>query len=1248
MKSASRLAIVDHLTGLYNRRYFDKILKHSITEAKRYKKQFSLLMIDINKFKMVNDKYGHMAGDNVLKELAKVIKKSLRKIDVVFRYGGDEIVVILPDIATEGTKKATVRLKNTFSQHKFTVSGKYEIFLSLSIGSAIFPLDALTSEALIKKADESLYEDKHRNKEEKKIEPFILRTKLVPPVLKEKVISRPGLLFLLKENLVKKLILITADAGYGKTTLLTQLITAEKFPYVFYDLDKNDSDFVVFLSYLIRGLEQIQPNLVLRTKGLLTQGGEAVSNYELLMGTLINELVEKRKQELFLILDDYHNLTEGSIVHKALDYFIDHLPETVHVIISSRVVPAFSSLAKWRSKQELFELSREEIKFTDEEIKALLTTIYKIVQPEEELTRISEKTEGWITGIQLILQSAVKDGKVPTEAGIKETLNGYLEQNQPLFDYFANEILASETIEVRNFLQKSSILDILTPEVCDSISGKRDGVGLQKKYEVSPGSGAIDSARLLKELVKRNMFLSQVGKWEYKYHRLFREFLLEQFKDEEFRKSLHHQAADYYQRKGELERAVEHYLEAGSYEIAGKMIVQIADEMIERSQFATLRGWFEHLPDEILRKLPHLLLTLGKLYGEQGQWDEALRLYEKAEGLFRAQGDVSSLADVQWVQGQILWLKEAYRPAFKVLRRALRNCPAVAEATKGGIYSSLGTVLTDLREFSQARMYFKKAYRICERTQNYQNLGAVGSNLAVLVLVQGEYREGFALYQKLLERIGNTYRHYFGVAFGNASRAAVDLGEIEWAEQTLNQGWSLCKHYEDPCSWATLHHASGVLYIHKAHWDLAIEHLQEARKVYEKLKMISRIILVERDFCRLFRYRGDFVQAEGHLNQAQQMLGKMENTLGLDLLVEQSLLESNRGQFERAEETVKSALKMARRFGDKFSDCQARLAGTGVLWSQGKKKESLCLFRCAIHLSKIKGYDGILIREIQYTPFLAELTQEVTSTKGAEFVYLRTLLEKCPVLSLLKSAEAKSLRARFLGRFELSVKGVSKASLLRRETTKAILSFFLLHPQKSFSWEEITVWVWPESPTAIAHQMFRNALSEIRRNVPAFKMVILYQKGHYRLNPELQVWVDALEFSSLFEQAFREGDETKKIVFLEKAISFYEEPLLPGFYYTWVDDLRNVLEEKYISALHCLAAIYAEKGEYEKSNTYCLKFLKVNKLDERIHRLLITNYIQLGNKFKAYKQFEKLKKILHKELKAEPSLETTNIFKSPG
>jgi DNA-binding SARP family transcriptional activator len=176
--------------------------------------------------------------------------------------------------------------------------------------------------------------------------------------------------------------------------------------------------------------------------------------------------------------------------------------------------------------------------------------------------------------------------------------------------------------------------------------------------------------------------------------------------------------------------------------------------------------------------------------------------------------------------------------------------------------------------------------------------------------------------------------------------------------------------------------------------------------------------------------------------------------------------------------------------------------------------------------------------------------------------------------------------------------------------------------------------------------MFRRALWEIRKCAPSLRSLILYQDNRYRLNPALQVWVDALEFQRCLAQASGATEEAKKTAFLEGAVALYEGPLLPGIYYSWADNLRNAFEEQYTKALGSLSEKYAKNAEYDKCITCCHKYLQVNNLNEEMHRLLIANYVHLGDKSKALKHYELLRKTLRKELKSEPSPETTSLIES--
>jgi len=262
-----------------------------------------------------------------------------------------------------------------------------------------------------------------------------LQTQLQPPQLKGTILRRERLINLLQENLDKKLILVCADAGYGKTTLLAQFCAELDRPFIFYDLDPSDNDLATFFNYLVMGIQQHYPDFGKRTKSVLPQ----TRNIEIIVGTFINEFVEhgtkvptpekQLREDFYIILDDYHHLQQNREIGNALDYLLRHIPYNLHLIISSRSTPPLN-LAYYLAKQELFEIKKEHLQFNLREIQALLKEIYNLKIPDAEIERIEKHSEGWITAIQLILQKISAIGEDKT----KETFNGYIASGEEIFN----------------------------------------------------------------------------------------------------------------------------------------------------------------------------------------------------------------------------------------------------------------------------------------------------------------------------------------------------------------------------------------------------------------------------------------------------------------------------------------------------------------------------------------------------------------------------------------------------------------------------------------------------------------------------------------------------------------------------------------------------------------------------------------------------------------------------------------------
>jgi diguanylate cyclase (GGDEF)-like protein/PAS domain S-box-containing protein len=155
-------AIRDYLTGLFNRRYLDETMEREIARATREAHRISVVLIDIDHFKGINDTYGHPAGDMVLIELAKMLKENSRMSDIACRYGGDEFVVVMPNANSDQAYKRAEEWRNIFARKKF-VSEDRKFKTTLSIGIATFSLHASSAIGVFQAADQALYQSKLHN-----------------------------------------------------------------------------------------------------------------------------------------------------------------------------------------------------------------------------------------------------------------------------------------------------------------------------------------------------------------------------------------------------------------------------------------------------------------------------------------------------------------------------------------------------------------------------------------------------------------------------------------------------------------------------------------------------------------------------------------------------------------------------------------------------------------------------------------------------------------------------------------------------------------------------------------------------------------------------------------------------------------------------------------------------------------------------------------------------------------------------
>jgi LuxR family maltose regulon positive regulatory protein len=231
----------------------------------------------------------------------------------------------------------------------------------------------------------------------------LLQTKLHIPPIRPELVVRPRLIERLNEGLHRKLTLISAPAGSGKTSLVSDWLHQNKVPTAWLSLDEGDNDPTRFLAYLIAALQTIAPNVGKGVLAVLQSPGFAEANTspptESTLTALLNEIATI-PDDFVLVLDDYH-VVEATPVDDALTFLLEHLPPQMHLVIATREDPPLP-LARYRVRGQMTELRTADLRFTSAEAATFLNQVMGLNLSAEEIATLETRTEGWIAGLQLV------------------------------------------------------------------------------------------------------------------------------------------------------------------------------------------------------------------------------------------------------------------------------------------------------------------------------------------------------------------------------------------------------------------------------------------------------------------------------------------------------------------------------------------------------------------------------------------------------------------------------------------------------------------------------------------------------------------------------------------------------------------------------------------------------------------------------------------------------------------------------
>ncbi|NDJ60880.1 MAG: tetratricopeptide repeat protein [Chloroflexi bacterium] len=590
--------------------------------------------------------------------------------------------------------------------------------------------------------------------------------------------ARTHLIERLNAGKTHRLTLISAPAGFGKTTLVSAWVQQSEQRAAWLSLDEGDNEPRRFLSYLSAAFQQIASDLGAAVQGWLEAA--QIPAIESIITALINDIIQHGDQ-LVLVLDDYH-LIDNADIHHAIEYLLEHQPTNLHLVILTREDPPLP-LARLRARAQITELRAGDLRFTSDEVAAFLRRTMGLDLSAAHIAQLEARTEGWIAGLQL---AALSLQGQPDATAFIEAFSG---ADRHIFDYLVTEVIQQQPAHVQTFLLHTSVLERMNAALCAAVTG-------------APGSQA-----LLTQLEDDNLFIVPLDnrrEW-YRYHHLFGTLLRQQLRihaDADTIATLHRRASSWYAENDAPSEALHHALAAGDHLSAAEIVESNRHWLIMRSRWSTLAAWMERLPADLVASRPRLLLAEAWGLIGTAQVVAVAECLDRIDQVLPAHSDDPDIkalrAEAAALRGPVLLWADQHADAIATLQSALADAPPDDVLIRGFAHVTLGSTHLITGDLAAAQAAFSAAVRITTPTDNYTITQMALSTLAYVHKARGDLAEAERTYNRAIQLATTPNGHslpdaamtYFGLGWLHYERNQLDEAErllsltVEMGEHT--------------------------------------------------------------------------------------------------------------------------------------------------------------------------------------------------------------------------------------------------------------------------------------------------------------------------------------------------------------------------------------------------------------------------------------------------------------------------------
>jgi ATP/maltotriose-dependent transcriptional regulator MalT/DNA-binding SARP family transcriptional activator len=1043
-------------------------------------------------------------------------------------------------------------------------------------------------------------------------------TKILLPRRRDDVLSRPRLIEFLNQHVDRKLLLLCAPAGYGKTTLLADFAHQTTMPVCWLSITASDADPQVYLEYLILSIRRRFPEFGQRTLRYLRTAG--ARDLDVVVGHFISDLHDVTDKRFVMVLDDFHHIDTNPSIQKLMNLLLDRLPANCCWVVASRTIPRVR-LSRLVANREAAGLGDSDLRFSALEIQQLFNRHYDLVIPETLADELARDAEGWIAGIILTSHSLWR--------GLFRGMIRGKRAGGPVFDYLATEVFDQQDPAIQTFLLESSTLTRLSPDNCNTLLDR------------------IDSANYLQLLDEDNLFLFRLeGEtvW-YRYHPLFAEFLQSRLRttDSARFEALHRQAGELAEGERDVSSALGHYLQANDPERAADLAERVAGETIDAGRVQTLLQWCSWLPTTTLAKHPRLQISRALAAFEGGDVPQAQAALDAAWSSINREKEPGLIATTLIWRGTAQRLTGQYQAAVADCRAGLELAESIADTRLVALGNKqLGLVLVATGASTEAIGPLERSIEAYRAIGDVYAQGVISHTLGITWKRQGEVARA----RSMLDQACVLWRTIDNA--GMLAGTLVVLGNLHYEIGETVEALTVLKEAQRTA------HDSGHLrlegYATQTLGDVLRDRgdFGEARTAYEQSLVIAekvgerflQVVTLE-GLGRCYLYAGDEGLAQATLIRARHLANEgdqiyeraiCEDTHGLINLVA--------GRIGAAVSAFEQACSWLASSGGVRDRARAHLHLGQALYQVGERERAIELGRTGLGLLPAKASDPLLRAEGSW---LVDLLRAVLPTGPAWLAEIVDQIAALPVEATTKpeialvaaSAHLRSLRCFALGRADVEIDG----NLVPNgdwATQKAKELWFYLLAYGPTPRDQIIEALWPENEGGKGQSALHTTVHRVRRTL--FAECVERRGELWSISTSVKIWTDDREFEQTAARLRSRSDfSTADREDAAAAVRLYGGHYLPTMDVNWSDQRRRRLESLYLRLLRNLIDNARDDKHYEEAIAYAELYLQTDPDDEVIHESLMRSHALQGNRAAALRHYQRYAQQIREELAAQPS-----------